>query len=59
MLYNVAILQVGPTRSAIFLNLLPLATMGGSIAFLHASVSPAQLAGALAVICGVTLVIAS
>lgn len=58
LLYNYAILEVGPTRTAICLNLLPLATMGGGLVFLHEPVNAAQLIGALAVIAGVTLVVA-
>lgn len=58
VLYNYAILEVGPTRTAVCLNLLPLATMGGGLVFLNEPVSPAQLGGALAVIGGVTLVVA-
>lgn len=57
LLYNRAIEEVGPSRAALFLNLLPVFTMAGAYLFLNEAVSPAQLLGALVVIAGVTLTI--
>ncbi|REC95520.1 DMT family transporter [Kushneria indalinina] len=58
VLYNRAVLEVGPSRASIFLNLLPLVTMAGGAWLLGAPVTPAQVMGAVIVMTGVSLVVA-
>lgn len=55
--YNRAVLLVGPSRSAVLLNLLPLVTMAGGVWWLGAPVTLVQIVGALVVVAGVTLVV--
>ena len=55
--YNRAVLLVGPSRSAVLLNLLPLVTMAGGYWWLGAPVTLVQIMGALVVVAGVTLVV--
>lgn len=55
LLYSHAIGEVGPTQSAVFLNLLPVFTMLGAWWLLGERIHPAQLIGSLVVIGGVLL----
>lgn len=55
LLYSSAIGDVGPTRSAVFLNLLPVFTMLGAWLLLGETVTWVQVAGSLVVIGGVLL----
>lgn len=55
--YNRAVLLVGPSRSAVLLNLLPLVTMAGGYWWLGAPVTLVQVVGAVVVVMGVTLVV--
>ncbi|MFB5661849.1 DMT family transporter [Alteribacillus sp. HJP-4] len=55
ILYNKAIEEVGPSISAVFLNLLPVFTMAGALLFLGENVTHVQLIGAFIVISGVFL----
>ncbi|WP_306085233.1 DMT family transporter [Pseudomonas sp. gcc21] len=55
--YNRAVLLVGPSRSAVLLNLLPLVTMAGGFWWLGAPITLVQIIGAVVVVVGVTLVV--
>lgn len=55
--YNKAVLLVGPSRSAVLLNLLPLATMAGGFWWLGAPITLVQVIGSVVVVVGVTLVV--
>ncbi|WP_129139089.1 DMT family transporter [Modicisalibacter coralii] len=55
LLYSHAIGEVGPTRSAVFLNLLPVFTMLGAWWLLGERIQAVQLVGSLVVIGGVLL----
>ncbi|MEH6387168.1 MAG: DMT family transporter [Pseudomonas profundi] len=55
--YNRAVLLVGPSRSAVLLNLLPLVTMAGGFWWLGAPITLVQVVGAVVVVVGVTLVV--
>ena len=55
--YNKAVLLVGPSRSAVLLNLLPLVTMAGGFWWLGVPITLVQVVGALVVVFGVTLVV--
>lgn len=53
LLYNSALADLGPTRAAIYLNLLPVFTMLGAWAWLGDTILPLQVAGSLVVVVGV------
>ncbi|GIN20897.1 MAG TPA: EamA/RhaT family transporter [Bacillus bacterium] len=55
VLYNRGVELLGPSRASVFLNFLPVATMGGAYLLLGESISIKQMFGALGVICGVIL----
>ena len=57
VLYNRAVLAVGASRAAIFLNLLPVFTIAGDAAFYGEAFTQAKLTGAAAVMIGVSLVV--
>lgn len=57
IIYNRALVKLGPTVSAISLNGLPLVVMAGGWAWFGAPVNTAQIAGACAVVLGVTLLL--
>ena len=57
IIYNRALVTLGPTISAISLNGLPLVVMAGGWLWLGETVNTAQILGALAVVIGVTLLL--
>lgn len=57
VLYNKAVVAVGPSQAAIFLNLLPICTMIGDRLFYAEPFGAAKVIGTLAVVIGVLLVI--
>ncbi|GAA0450378.1 DMT family transporter [Alkalibacillus silvisoli] len=56
MLWNLAVADIGPSLSSVFLNLLPVFTTIGAILFLDESLLVAHIFGGLLVIMGVLLV---
>ncbi|WFM71843.1 DMT family transporter [Halomonas sp. CKK8] len=58
LLYNSALADIGPTRAAVYLNLLPVVTMLGAWWWLGDHILPVQVAGSLVVITGVWCTIA-
>ncbi|WP_353249766.1 DMT family transporter [Salinisphaera sp. T31B1] len=58
IIYNRAVVSVGPTVAAISLNGLPVVVMIGSWAWLGTSIGAAQLAGTAAVAVGVSMLLA-
>ncbi|MCL7941870.1 DMT family transporter [Halomonas sp. ATCH28] len=53
LLYNSALADIGPTRAAVYLNLLPVFTMLGAWWWLGDRILPVQVVGSLVVITGV------
>lgn len=53
LLYNSALAEIGPTRAAVYLNLLPVFTMLGAWWLLGDRILPLQVAASLVVIVGV------
>jgi drug/metabolite transporter (DMT)-like permease len=58
LLYNSALADIGPTRAAIYLNLLPVFTMLGAWWWLGEGILPVQVVASLVVITGVWCTIA-
>ncbi|HSP59021.1 MAG TPA: DMT family transporter, partial [Halomonas sp.] len=53
LLYNSALADIGPSRAAVYLNLLPVFTMLGAWWWLGDRILPVQVIGSLVVIVGV------
>lgn len=57
IIYNRALVRLGPTIAAVSLNGLPLVVMTGSWAWLDIPINGAQVAGTMAVVVGMTLLV--